>query len=155
MKGWRRELRLSGSLHIDNDPNTNCYRLNYNAQISNTSTEVIITIIMSNLVVLCPVIIIIITNYTLNTLNTITYRRDPNKSGGGTQSFSIIPYSLNSSSKYSICCGGIFLRWIQLAQLWRFLNFHLEHPQIIKIEEKIVRFFGGSLRVILQNLRVF
>ena len=65
-------MRLSGSLHIDNDPNTNCYRLNYNAQISNTSTEVIITIIMSNLEVLRHVIIII-TNYTLNTLNTITY----------------------------------------------------------------------------------
>ena len=56
------------------------------------------------------------------------YRRDPNKSGGGTQSFSITPYSLYSSSKFLTCCGGIYFRWIQLAPPWRFLNFHLEHP---------------------------
>ena len=83
------------------------------------------------------------------------YRQDPNKSGGGTQSFSITPYSLYSSSKFIICFGGMYLRWIQLALPWRFSNFHQEHPQIVKIEEKIVQFFGGSQRVILRNLRMF
>ena len=56
------------------------------------------------------------------------YRRDPNKSGGGTQSFSITPYSLNGSNILLTCYGGLYLRWIQLAPPWRFLNFHLEHP---------------------------
>ena len=58
----------------------------------------------------------------------LKYRGDPNKSGGGTQSFSITPYSLNGSSNLLTCYGGLNLRWIQLAPLWRFLNFHLEHP---------------------------
>ena len=83
------------------------------------------------------------------------YRRDPNKSGGGTQSFSITPYSLYGSSNLLSCYGGLHLGWIQLAPPWRFLNFHLEHPQIFKIEEKNGFNFLRVQRVILQNLRVF
>ena len=71
------------------------------------------------------------------------YRRDPIKSGGGTQSFCITPCGLYGSNKFLTCCGGLYLWWIQLAPLWQFLNFHLEHTQIVKIEEKIIRLFWG------------
>ena len=50
----------------------------------------------------------------------------------GPKVFSTSPYSLYGSSKFFICCGGTYLMWIQLALL---LNFHLEHFQIVKIEE--------------------
>ena len=90
-----------------------------------------------------------------NKTNKNQYRRDPNKSGGGTRSFSITPYSLYGSSNLLSCYGRLHLGWIQLAPPWRFLNFHLEHPQIFKIEEKNGFNFLRVQRVILQNLRVF
>ena len=37
------------------------------------------------------------------------YKRDPNKSGGGTQCFSITPYSLNGSRSFLIFCGDFSL----------------------------------------------
>ena len=67
-------------------------------------------------------------NYYVILSSSKVYRRDPNKSGGGTQSFSITPYSLNGSRIFLIFCGDLYFRRIQVAPLWRFLNFHLEHP---------------------------
>ena len=54
-------------------------------------------------------------------IRNVEYRRDPNKKWAGTSS---PPYSSHGSNKFLINCGGLHLKWIQLAPLWRFLNFH-------------------------------
>ena len=55
------------------------------------------------------------------------YRQDPNKNWGGTK-FSSPPYSFHGSSKFLTSSGSWYLKWIQLAPPWQFLNFHLEPP---------------------------
>ena len=78
------------------------------------------------------------------------YRRDPIKSGGGTQSFCNTPCGLYGSNKFLTCCGGLYLRWIQLAPPWQFLNFHLKHPQIVNIE--ILKLWVSPLLLLRSSL---
>ena len=60
----------------------------------------------------------------LSEISVKQYRRDPNNSGGGTQSFSIPPTVFII---LHICCSSLRLRWSQLAPPWRFLIYYLEH----------------------------